>query len=147
MTSRPPGRSAPSIAGRSPRRRWTHGGYGAAALARPDARSAVETMLRLAAAEYTGPAHPPGCRGPGSQDVAGELRDIRRATTDALARKIRADVDRGLLPAGTDAASPAAFYAAVVQGLSTQARDGAPREQRERPADLALLAWPGWAAS
>jgi AcrR family transcriptional regulator len=129
----------------------THGSYGAQALAQPTAREAVETLLRLAAAEYTAvDDHPPGClvidgatnTTDASRDVAEELRGYREGTKKAFAEKIAADVEAGLLPADTDAVALATFYAAVVQGMSTQARDGASEAELQRLADVALTAWP-----
>lgn len=128
----------------------THGSYGARALAQPTAREAVETLLRLAAAEYTADDHPPGClvidgatnTTDASRDVAEELRGYREGTKKAFADKIAADVRAGLLPGDTDAAALAAFYAAVIQGMSTQARDGASEAELQRLADVALMAWP-----
>ena len=128
----------------------THGSYGAKALAEPTAHEAVRTLLRLAAAEYAAAGHPPGClvidgatnTTEASRDVAEELRGYREATKKALAEKIAADVRAGLLPAGTDATALATFYAAVIQGMSTQARDGADEAALQRVADVALLAWP-----
>jgi AcrR family transcriptional regulator len=129
----------------------THGDYGARALGQPTARGVVETMLRLAAAEYTDAGHPPGClvidaatnTSEASQDVAEELRAYREGTKRAIAERIAADVEAGALPATTDAEALATFYAAVIQGMSTQARDGAGEEQLQRVADMALAAWPG----
>ena len=128
----------------------THGDYGARALGQPTARGVVETMLRLAATEYTEAGHPPGClvidgatnTSEASQDVAEELRGYREGTKQAIADRINADVMAGTLPAGTDAAGLATFYAAVIQGMSTQARDGASEADLQRVADVALAAWP-----
>ncbi|MFG2722543.1 TetR/AcrR family transcriptional regulator [Streptomyces sp. NPDC048416] len=128
----------------------THGSYGARALAEPTARGAVETLLRLAAAEHTDPSHPPGCLvinaatncTPAAEDVKAELRGFREGTKQAIKEKIEADIDAGRLPEGTDAEALATFYAAVVQGMSTQACDGVGRETLERVADTALAAWP-----
>ncbi|MDD1057006.1 TetR/AcrR family transcriptional regulator [Streptomyces cocklensis] len=129
----------------------THGSYGARALAEPTARAAVERLLRLAAAAYTEPGRPPGCLvingatncTPASEDVKAELREWRDGTKRALERKIDADVASGLLPPGTDAMALATFYAAVVQGMCTQACDGVGRAELDRTADVALAAWPG----
>ncbi|GAA2019952.1 TetR/AcrR family transcriptional regulator [Catenulispora yoronensis] len=129
----------------------THGSYGARALAEPTAREAVEAMLRLAAAEYPAADHPPGCfvidgatnTTEASQDVAEELRGYREGTKKAIAEKIAADARDGLLPKDTDAPALATFYAAVIQGMSTQARDGATEAELQRVADVALTAWPG----
>ncbi|WP_369213862.1 TetR/AcrR family transcriptional regulator [Streptomyces flavofungini] len=121
----------------------------------PDARAAVAAMLRHLAADYTDPAHPPGCLiigaatncGPDSQDVKAKLRTLREATKSATADRIRADVDAGRLPAGTDADKLAAFYAAVIQGMHQQACDGADRAMLEHIADTAMAAWPTEPAS
>lgn len=128
----------------------THGDYGARALAEPTARATVETMLRLAAAAYTTADHPPGClvidgatnTTEASQDVAQELRGYREGTKKAIADKITADVHAGLLSADTDAMALATFYSSVIQGMSTQARDGASEDDLQRVADVALKAWP-----
>ena len=128
----------------------THGDYGARALEQPTARGVVETMLRLAATGYAAADHPPGClvidgatnTSDASQDVAEELRGYREGTKQAIADRITADVDAGVLPPKTDAAALATFYAAVIQGMSTQARDGAGEADLQRVADVALAAWP-----
>lgn len=128
----------------------THGDYGARALAEPTARATVETMLRLAAAAYTTEDHPPGClvidgatnTTEASQDVAQELRGYREGTKKAIADKITADIRAGLLPADTDVTALATFYSSVIQGMSTQARDGASEDDLQRVADVALKAWP-----
>jgi hypothetical protein len=77
-----------------------------------------------------------------SPEVEAELRDGREATKATIAARIQADVDDGRLPADTDAEALATFYAVIIQGMSTQARDGASRELLERVAAQAMLAWP-----
>lgn len=80
--------------------------------------------------------------GPGSADVQESLRRLREAGKAAIAERIAGDVAAGRLPEDTDVGALATFYAGVLQGISTQARDGAGREELERVADLAMLAWP-----
>ncbi|WP_084964448.1 TetR/AcrR family transcriptional regulator [Thermoactinospora rubra] len=129
----------------------THGAFTTRALREePTAHAAIGRMLRELAVEYTDPAHPPGCLiisgavncGPESAQVQEWLRGFRDAAKAALRAKIEADVAAGLLPAGTDSAGLAAFYASVIQGMSTQARDGASREDLARIAELAMRVWP-----
>lgn len=128
----------------------TYGRYGSRSLAEPTAHAAVERMLREAAAEYTEPSHPPGClvingavnTTPADEDVKAELRGFREAAKHAIAKKIDTDVRAGLLPEETDSMALATFYAVVIQGMSTQACDGARREDLERVVDLAMKAWP-----
>ncbi|MCB5179815.1 TetR/AcrR family transcriptional regulator [Streptomyces antimicrobicus] len=124
--------------------------HGAGPLEGPDARTAVEEMLRRLAVDYTDPAHPPGCLvitaatncGPGAQEVKDDLRDRRERTKEAVAARIRADVDAGLLPPATDAEGLAAYVAAVVQGMNQQACDGATRQDLDRIVTFAMAAWP-----
>ena len=128
----------------------TYGSYGSRALAEPTARAAVAKMMELAATEYTEASHPPGCLvisgaancAPASEDVEAELRARREAAKRAIAHKIDADVVAGELPPDTDSAGLATFYAAVIQGMNTQARDGASRDELNRIAALAMAAWP-----
>src|SRR4051812_24568859 len=128
----------------------TYGNYGTHALDRPTARETVEHLLHTIAADYTDPTHPPGClvihgatnTTDASEDVKDELRGYREGTKQALIEKIAADVAKGLLPPHTDAQALGTFYAAVVQGMSTQAVDGATREELERLAEVALGAGP-----
>ncbi|GAA3090004.1 TetR family transcriptional regulator C-terminal domain-containing protein [Streptosporangium carneum] len=113
-------------------------------------RAAVGRVLREAAVHYTDPAHPPGCLivsaavncGLESAEVEEAMRALRQATKAGIGARIAEDVAAGLRPEDTDVDSMAAFYAAAIQGMSVQARDGATREQLERVADLAMLAWP-----
>lgn len=129
----------------------THGVFAARALAEEaTARRAVQRMLCEVAADYTDPAHPPGCliisataaHGPGSDGVAEELRVMREATKKTIAARIEQDVGLGQLPAGTDVHALTTFYAATVQGMSRQAQDGATRQDLEQVAALAMQAWP-----
>ena len=47
------------------------------------------------------------------------------------------------MPARTDAHALARFYAAVAQGMSVQAIDGADTAALDAMVDIALAAWPG----
>ncbi|WP_157249192.1 TetR/AcrR family transcriptional regulator [Nonomuraea typhae] len=116
----------------------------------PTGRQAIERVLRETAVAYTDPAHPPGCLiitaatncGPESAEVEELLRGFRTAAKAAFEARIRDDVNAGILPADTDTAALATFYAAVIQGMSTQSRDGATREHLVKVAELAMTAWP-----
>lgn len=133
----------------------TYGAFAVQALAEePGARAAVERLLHDACAAYTRPDRPPGCLlitaatncSPHSADVAARLRDLRVQARAALEEKIATAVHAGTLPASTDARALAVFYAAVLQGMSAQARDGATRADLRHIADAALRAWPAPAA-
>jgi AcrR family transcriptional regulator len=114
----------------------------------PTTRRAVERMLREAAQQYTEKSHPRGClvisaaTNCTTAEVVQVLRDRRNAIVQDLERRIRADIARSELPPETDARALAVFTAAVVQGMSQQARDGATREDLEAVAAAAMLPWP-----
>ena len=127
------------------------GAFAARALAEePAAYPAMSRVLYEAAGHYTDPGHPPGCMiisaatncTPASQDVRAELLALREGQRQAFQAKIADDVSAGRLPAWVDAAALATFYAAVLQGMSTQAADGASRTDLEAIAAYALSAWP-----
>jgi AcrR family transcriptional regulator len=129
----------------------TYGAFTERALAEePNARDAVERLLREAAAAYTRPERPRGCLlitaatncSPQSAGIAARLRGLRAVGARALEGKIAAATRTGELPAHTDAHALATFYAAVLQGMSAQARDGATRTDLEQIAEAALAAWP-----
>ncbi|MCX4820742.1 TetR/AcrR family transcriptional regulator [Streptomyces sp. NBC_01142] len=129
----------------------TYGAFGGRALAEePTAHAAVRRLLHEAAQEYTDPGHPPGCMvitaatncTPAAEDIKAELRALREASKHAIHEKITADLRAGCLAASVDAAALAMFYAATLQGMSTQACDGAGRSDLERLADIAMTAWP-----
>ncbi len=109
------------------------------ALGEPTAYGAVAQMLRAAAVEYTLPDLPNGCFVLSEPHLGHE-----RATShgDLLAR-LTQGVEAGELPAETDTEALAAFYTAVLSGMSARSRDGAPRAELLAIAETALGAWPG----
>ncbi|WP_165987472.1 TetR/AcrR family transcriptional regulator [Streptomyces sp. YIM 98790] len=128
------------------------GGFTRRALAEePTAGAAVHRLLREAAAHYTEPGRPPGCLvtnaavncTDSSRDVMEKLRGLREGNAALIEGRIRADMAAGVLPGDTDAAGLARFVAAVMQGMSQQARDGAGRAELEAVAETAMAAWPG----
>ncbi|MBM7168845.1 TetR/AcrR family transcriptional regulator [Streptomyces sp. G44] len=127
----------------------THGAFGRRAFdEEPTVRGAVERMLREAAAEYTDPAHPPGClvisaaTNCTTPEVEEDLRERRNANVADFESRVRAAIAAGELPEDTDAAALARYTGALLQGMSQQARDGATRQELEAVADLAMKAWP-----
>ena len=114
------------------------------------ARDAAEQLLEASAVGFTGTQTPPGCLlasatiscSPDAADVQNELGAIRRRIEVTLARKIRQDVRRGTLDADVDAGATAAHVLAVIQGMSTLARDGARRDKLRRVAAQAMQSWP-----
>ena len=145
--TRPSGTSAALHRGRRALRR-THGNYGARALGH---------RLRAVWSNDAPPGRrrvhrpQPPARLPGHQrrdQLTSEPRTSRpncalsaRGPTGARGADRRGH-RRGRLPEGTDAGGLATFYAAVIQGMSTQACDGASEAELQRVADVALAAWP-----
>lgn len=115
------------------------------------AYDAVAQLLGDAAVAYTRPDQPPGCLlisaatncTPTSAGIAEHLRAVRTEGREALAARLRTARDEGDLPADADPDALATFYAATLQGMSGQARDGATRDDLRKIATAALRAWPG----
>ena len=78
--------------------------------------------------------------------VVADLSRRRLATISAIKARLDRAVIEGELAPSTDTEALAAFYAAVVQGLSIQARDGVDRDVLKTIAATALNAWPGAAS-
>ncbi len=116
----------------------------------PTACDAVRAMLTAAATAYTGDATPKGCLlasatasgSASSADVQRAIADIRRSIDGQLRARIGRDIAIGVLPPQTDAAALAGLVMAVIQGMSTLARDGAPRASLLAIVESTLQAWP-----
>jgi AcrR family transcriptional regulator len=128
----------------------SYGGFPARALAEePSAYRAMERILAEAIEVYSAEAR--GCMlasgaltcAPEHQHVARELASLRLAAIAAIKARFDTAVAEGELDAGADTAALASFYAAVIQGLSIQARDGVKRAILQSMAAAALAAWPG----
>ena len=111
---------------------------------------AAFNLLKAAAVGFTGADTPAGCLlatsaiscSNAASDVQGKLADIRQDVEAQLRDKIEQSVKLGHLPVGADAEVLAAHTLAVIQGLSTLARDGAPRSKLLKIAETAMQAWP-----
>ncbi|MBN3454535.1 TetR/AcrR family transcriptional regulator [Mycolicibacterium sp.] len=113
------------------------GGFADRALAEePTARRAIERILREAVDVYT----QRGARGcmvvssatncsPANDAVRQWLAEHRRKRTDSLVERLCIAVAAGELREGTDAQALGDTYAAMLHGISVQARDGVPRER------------------
>lgn len=113
------------------------------------AQDAASTLLQGAATAFTDPGNPPGCLlasaaiscSPQAQDVQRALAARRGAIGRHLAEKIAQDIAKGRLPADVHANTMAAHVMAVIQGLSTLARDGATRQALIAVATHAMTTW------
>ncbi len=130
----------------------THGAPAARALGAPGpAREAIRNMLKEAALQVSRAALPKGCLvangalqcGRENQVAARETGALRRLGRDAIRQRLDHAVRQRELPARTDTAALAAYYASVVQGMSVQAVDGASRAQLLKLGEYAMAAWPG----
>ncbi|MET7466017.1 TetR/AcrR family transcriptional regulator [Nonomuraea sp. NPDC005501] len=116
----------------------------------PTARGAFARILREAAQIYPDPSHPAGCLTicaatnvtVQDEEIGAFLRDLRNANLVTFEARLRAARDEGELPADADPKALAAYFAAVIQGMSQRSRDGATAAELAATADLALAAWP-----
>jgi len=114
------------------------------------AREAAEGLLTASAAGFTGTDTPPGCLlassaiscSANAADVQRKLSSIRRKIEATLTQRIAAAMDAGELSPQTDAGALAGLVMAVIQGMSTLARDGATRAKLMQVAEAAMKAWP-----
>jgi AcrR family transcriptional regulator len=113
------------------------------------AREAIAGALRANACAYTEPDNPRGCMivlaattyTDRSEAVRDHLADMRRGMERLFQDRVERGIADGDVPPGTDAAQVAAFYNAVMQGMSVQARDGASRAALLAVAGRAVEAW------
>lgn len=116
----------------------------------PSAHDAARDLLVAAVLGDTGTDTPPGCLLASSlvtssteaEAVREALAAIRRGIEAALRARIERDIREGLLPSGSDAEMLAGHVFAVVQGMSTLAKDGAGRSKLMGIADAAMAGWP-----
>lgn len=116
----------------------------------PNGRDAARDLLRASALGFTGLDTPAGCLLASSaiscsnaaSDVKEELAAIRRGIEAKLLAKIVSSVNAGLMPANSNAEALAGLTMAVIQGMSTLARDGATRDKLLLMVDAAMQSWP-----
>ena len=114
------------------------------------ARAAAQDLLTAAALGDTGAETPPGCLlassivscSTSAADIREEVAAIRREIEGALRLRIERDIEEGVLPSATDGEMLAGYVFAIVQGMSTLAKDGASRDKLLRIVAGAMVAWP-----
>jgi AcrR family transcriptional regulator len=114
------------------------------------ARDAARELMMAAAIGNTGETTPPGCllasalvSGSAEEaELREELAAIRRDIEALLQSRIAQDVAEDRLPSGCDAGALAGHTLAVIQGMSTLAKDGADRDKLLRIVDTAMACWP-----
>ena len=114
------------------------------------ARDAAVHLLEGAVIGFTGENTPAGCLlassaiscSAAAADVQRALAEIRLKIERHLLAKIMQDRSSGKLRLNVDAEAMASHIMAVIQGMSTLARDGATRRKLSSIAAAAMLAWP-----
>lgn len=126
----------------------TEGAFALLALEQAEtAFTAIHDLLMGAATHYTQDDRAGGCFvslgilscATEHRDIAGRMRARRLAARDAIKDRLDHGKEAGELQPSTDTAALAAFYAATLQGMSVQARDGASRHDLEQIARMALV--------
>ena len=116
----------------------------------PTARAAAAGLLHAAAVGFTGRNTPAGCLlassaiscSSSAADVQKALAEIRLKIEKRLRKKISRDHTMSKRKPTPDPEALAAHIMAVIQGMSTLARDGASREKLTTVASTAMLGWP-----
>jgi AcrR family transcriptional regulator len=114
------------------------------------AREAAIGLLQASVIGFTGARTPAGCLlassaiscSSAAEDVRKALAKIRLNIEKRLRSKILLDPSLTKLKRKVNADALAGHVMAVIQGLSTLARDGATREKLSSVASTAMLAWP-----
>ncbi len=121
-----------------------------AIMSAPTARLVAERFLFGAVDWLVDPNEPLGCltiqsglaAGVAHDDVPQALANYRKATREALARRLDQAKVEGDLPPSADPEALAKFLFAVFAGLAVQAAEGLSKAELQATAQLALNAWP-----
>lgn len=113
-------------------------------------RDAARNLLHSTAVAFTGETTPAGCLlasatasgSAASKGVQKKVAQIRDQVAAILCERIDKDVVLGLLPQNADAMALARMTVALIQGMSTLARDGVARAELIAMANAALQGWP-----
>lgn len=114
------------------------------------ARQAAQELLEASARWFTQKEAPAGCLiasaassgSVNSQKVRAALKNVRNANQKALQKRAERDIREGLLPKTANAQTLASMTMALVQGMSTLARDGAGQKALLDLVRTAMTAWP-----
>lgn len=113
-------------------------------------RAAILRVLRDAAQSFASEKNPRGCMianallgcAPEHRKVAHGAANLRARSLQGIEERLQQAIKAGELEPGTDVAVLARFVGAIIQGMSVQARDGAPKTELEAVAELAIHALP-----
>jgi AcrR family transcriptional regulator len=113
-------------------------------------REAFEMLIEASANAFTNCNEPAGCmislaglHGAPAQDPIRDMMTDQRALAErVMSERLQLGIERGELPADTDAGALAAFFNTVLRGMAVQARDGASRDRLLQIGHLAMRSWP-----
>ena len=116
----------------------------------PSARQAAQDLLVVSARWFTQQDAPTGCLVASaassgsvqSERVRAALKGVREANQKALRKRAERDIRQGRLPKTADAQALASMTMALIQGMSTLARDGTGQKALLDLARTAMNAWP-----
>lgn len=120
--------------------------------AEPDVKRAVQEFLTSLVDAFTCTGGPPGCMIVASTSICqasqappavqGAIRVALRGASDAMELRLHRAVAEGQLPPEPAPCVLAAYFGAVMSGLSVQARGGASAEVLRNVVATAMRAWP-----
>ena len=116
----------------------------------PSARHAAQQLLETSARWFTQQNAPTGCLvasaassgSTQSERVRAALKNVREANGKALRKKAERDIREGRLPKTANAQALASMTMALIQGMSTLARDGAGQKALLDLVKTSMAAWP-----
>lgn len=116
----------------------------------PSARAAVERLLEGSIEMVTNPERPQGCLlvqgalacGEDADELRVALAARRGAGEEVMRERFEQAKKRGELPADSNPAALAKFYAAVIFGISVLASGGATAKELRTVVEVALRVWP-----
>lgn len=132
--------------------RYNHGPNAcfASALADPNIRKGLATLLSRVVENLSNPKNPRGCLmvqgalscGNDADPIRKELAARRMAGECALKQRFQLALDQKQIPPTANPAALAKYFATLIHGLSVQASTGASRAELQSVADLALATIP-----
>lgn len=121
-------------------------------MAHPDVYQGLDEFFRESARILLSPDSPCGCMvvlaainiSDDAEDVISVIRELRFATKDMFADRLRQGIADGQLPQDIDVTALAGALNTMLEGLSIQARDGLSQNELERIASHAVRMLPDW---
>lgn len=113
----------------------------------PTAKIAIEIFLHENALKLTQPSKPHGCMivtaatncSDQSAHVQTALQEKRQQTKQLIQNRLQRGVDEGDVPATSDIEQLANYFAAIIQGMTIQARDGASQKDLQAIGQMAMM--------